>query len=102
MATELFDFAAKQIERRTSFDRLESRGTLRIVLKQAGLEAKTVTASQMCVAIDQLLAEELEKRGIGEAAAICRSLIQSVADAPTNDSDLVKGVDEIFGRLGGN
>ena len=102
MATELFDFTAKQIERRTPFDRLESRGTLRIALKEAGLDAKTVTTSQMRVAIEQVMSEELEKRGVGEAEAICRSLIQSLADAPTNDSDLVKGIDEIFGRLGGN
>ena len=102
MDDNLFDFMAQQIERRTSFDRLESRGTLRIVLRGAGLDAKTVTASQMSVVIERVMPEELEKRGVGEAEAICGSLKQSLADAPTEASKLTSEVDEIFGRLGGD
>ncbi|MCZ6785127.1 MAG: hypothetical protein O7G30_17645, partial [Proteobacteria bacterium] len=63
----LFDFAAEQLEHRTDLDRLEARGTLRIALKAAGLDSRSVTAEQLQVAVEKILPTELTTRGIGDA-----------------------------------
>ena len=39
----------EQLESSSTLDRLEARGTVRLALKQAGLEAGQVTASQLVV-----------------------------------------------------
>jgi hypothetical protein len=46
VAEDFFSFVADQLEECTLLDRLESRGTLRIVLKESGLDPKTVTQKQ--------------------------------------------------------
>ena len=54
MADDLFSFVAGEIEASTSLDRLESRGTLRNLLKTSGLDAKTVTHEQFCVILREV------------------------------------------------
>ncbi len=46
MADSLFEFIAAQLEERTALDKLEARGTLRIALKEAGLDLRAVTPSR--------------------------------------------------------
>ena len=100
MSEELFSFVSEQLELSTSLDRLESRGTLRIVLKRSGTEARTVTRKQVCAAVDQVLPSELEIRGVGDAQAICAALIEQVLGEPEDRWRTAQDVDEIFGRLG--
>jgi hypothetical protein len=99
VASGLFDFVAEQLERGTSLDRLEARGTLRIVCKMAGLEPKTVTPEQLGVLFERVLPGELEKRGVADTAAVCRSLAERVESAPKDRWDQPGDVDEIFKRL---
>lgn len=49
----LFDLIASKLEEATSFNRLEARGTLRIVLKEAGLDIKSLKSDQMKVAVEK-------------------------------------------------
>ena len=79
MAADLFDFAAERLEHHTSLDRLEARGTLRIALKLAGLTAKSVTAGQLCVVLEKIMPDELEKRDVNDAAAACSAVIGSIS-----------------------
>jgi len=103
MATELFDLAAELLEQRTSLDRLEARGTLRIALKSAGVEPKSLTAKQVIVVFEQVLPGELETRGVDDAAATCSSIAKEVVSSPiaaaSGDS---RGAEDIFRRLGGD
>jgi hypothetical protein len=102
MSTELFDHAAEQLERATELDRLEARGTLRLALKQTGLEAKNLTLQQLDVVFEKVMPGELETRGIDAAATTCRTVMAEIrrragsAGAPPTGS-----VDEVFRRLGG-
>ncbi len=100
MAADLFDFAAERLEHHTSLDRLEARGTLRIALKIAGLTAKSVTAGQLCVVLEKVMPDELEKRGESDAAAACSAVIDDLVNspAPTNE-DPATDPDAIFHRL---
>ena len=80
----LFDAVAQALQKRTSFDSLQARGTLRLALKDAGLEAKSVTPAQMRVVLERLLASELRSRGVGDADTVCASLLTVVAAIGAN------------------
>ena len=47
--TAAFGWLCNELERVTTLNRLEARGTVRIALKQAGLESRSVTPDQMRV-----------------------------------------------------
>lgn len=97
--SEVFDFVCDELERRTSLDRLEARGTVRITLKQAGLEPRNVTAQQMSVAVEKLLPGELETRGVSDAGQHCsaiKSELGRMEVAPGADTP-----EAVFERLGG-
>jgi len=102
MSDDLFSFVAEQLERCTPLDRLESRGTLRLVLKKAGFEPKTVTQNQFCVILESVAPAELEDRGVAEAEAICTALIEKIQAEPADRWEAARDVDEIFDRLAGN
>jgi hypothetical protein len=101
VTSKLFDFAADCLERHSTLDRLEARGTLRIALKIVGLDVKRLTGEQMAVIFEQVLPGELEKRGIEDARAICSTVMKDVARAPElAAADASDDADAIFRRLG--
>ncbi len=94
-----FDWLCEHLELATDLDRLEARGTVRIALKGAGLDAGSVTPEQMRVVIERILASELVARGIEDADQKCTQLasgISAVVGSGSSDSP-----DEVFRRLGG-
>ena len=95
-----FEFACQALEAATNLDRLQSRGTMRIALKAAGLEASSVTAPHMLVVLKQVLPAELKNLGIPDPVAICEVLVvqfeNATWDAPTSESP-----ETIFERIGG-
>ena len=101
MSDDLFSFVADHIEQCTPLDRLESRGTLRIVLKDSGLDPKTVTQKQFCVVLESVAPGELESRGVAEARAICTALIEMIQSEPVDRWEDSHNVDKIFDRLAG-
>ena len=101
MAASLFDIAAQRLEESTDMDRLAVRGTLRIALKQAGLDAQNLTTPQLRAVFEKLMPKELEARGVSDAAATCRTAIdtiESIANAAGLKAS--SSPDEIFKRLG--
>lgn len=95
----VFDFVCDKLEQGTALDRLAVRGTVRIALKQAGLEARAVSAQQMGVVLERVLPAELASRGVEGGDALCariRSGLSSVASAAAVDTP-----DAVFQRLGG-
>ena len=103
MASALFDLAAERLEHHTPLDRLQTRGTLRLALKLAGLDVKAVTADQLRVVFERVLPDELETRGVSEAASICHAVIDELASSP-EAQEALRGAspDEVFQRLGGD
>ena len=99
MSDDLFSFVADQMEQCTLLDRLESRGTLRIMLRDSGLDPRTVTQKQFCVVLASVAPGELESRGVVEANAICAALIEKIQSAPAERWEASHDVDEIFDRL---
>ena len=94
-----FEWLCNELEQASSLDRLEARGTVRLALKQSGLEARSVTPDQMKVVIEKVLPAELEARGIADGERICRGLLPGLANVSAGDH--AESPDEVFKRLGG-
>lgn len=96
-----FEWTCAELERSTSLDRLEARGTVRIALKQSGLDVRAVTPEQMKVVIEKVLPDELRARGIDDSDALCSRIARSIQGQGLADDKLELSPDKIFGRLGG-
>jgi hypothetical protein len=93
-----FSFVCEQLEQRTSLDRLEARGTVRIALKQAGLEAGSVVPDQMEVVLERLMPGELASRAVEGAESLCAELIRAVAGLSVETA--ADSPESVFARLG--
>jgi len=97
---EAFDFVCRELEERTSFDRLEARGTVRLALKQAGLDAGGVTPDEMGVVLERVLPAELKSRGVEDPESVCRAIAPGLGGLAT-DGAAADTPDAVFRRLGG-
>ncbi len=95
-----FDFLCGELERESSLDRLESRGTVRIAVKQAGLEPHTAMLQELAVAVEKVLPGELVARGIDDADALCAVLAKRVSEHDAGEAR--ETPEAIFTRLGGS
>ena len=100
MAAWIFEFVADALERRTDLDKLEARGTVRLALKEAGLDARTVTVEQMQVMLEKVMANEIRSRGVNDPDAVCAGIVTALKDSDhesaTTDSE---SPESIFRRL---
>jgi hypothetical protein len=94
-----FEFACNELERATSLDRLEARGTVRLALKATGLEAHSVTPSQMATVMTRVLPKELASRGIENGESTCATIATGLANLP--DEVASDTPEAVFQRLGG-
>lgn len=103
MADALFDIAAEKLEASTQMDRLEARGTLRLALKEAGLDPQRLTIPQLRAVFEKLMPKELEARGVADAAATCADVMEQIASS-ADEAELATATspDDIFKRLGGS
>lgn len=69
--SDAFDFLSEFLEAETPLDRLESRGTVRLMLKKAGLTPRDTDSSQLALVVEKLLAEELAVRGVEMPSGVC-------------------------------
>jgi hypothetical protein len=103
MATDLFDIAAEKLEGSTEMDRLAARGTLRIAIKEAGLDPHKLTIPQLRAVFEKLMPKELDARGVGDAAAKCEATMDEIArSADAIDIASSASPDDVFKRLGGS
>jgi hypothetical protein len=95
-----FEHACERLEQRTELSRLEARGTLRIALKEAGLDPASVKVAELCVVARMVLPNELAARGIADAESICERLRSELAEI--QDSAGIDTPEAVFARLGGS
>lgn len=98
----VFDFTADRLQEATALDKLAARGTVRLALKAAGLDAGAVDTRQMLVVLRSVLPAELAKRGVDDAEAVCQRLGESLAKArlASGSADGADRAAAIFARLG--
>ncbi len=104
MATDLFDIAAENLEGATDMDRLAARGTLRIAVKEAGLDPHKLTVSQLRAVFEKLMPKALDAGGVSNATAACQAVMDEIARSSADASDIASSAspDDIFKRLGGS
>lgn len=102
MAGSIFDQVAAALESRTTLDKLEARGTLRLALKEAGLSADSVTVDQIRVVIEKVLPGELEARGIDAPARVCAQLAAEARNIEATADPAVASPETVFARLAGS
>jgi hypothetical protein len=92
----VFTRTCELLEQHTAFSALEARGTVRLALKGAGLDARTVGRSEMMVAVRSALEKELRQRGVATPEEVCRRILEGIATVePTAASPY-----DVFSRLG--
>ena len=99
----IFDFVSGEIERRTDLGRLESRGTVRLALKEAGFDADAITARQMAVVLERVMPAALTTRGVPDAEATCSQLavsLRAFKDAVEEQGKV--SPESVFARLAGD
>jgi hypothetical protein len=94
-----FDWLCRELEAISSLDRLEARGTVRIALKQAGLEARNVTPDQLEVVARKILPGELAQRAVDWPDSICEQLVAGLKNLDQDGSD-TDSPEAVFDRLG--
>lgn len=95
----IFEWMSSALEQRTALSRLESRGTLRLVLKELGLNPGNVTAKQMQVIVQRVLAPALEKRRVAGAADLCAALAAELESPPVADAAAGRDAYDVFERM---
>jgi hypothetical protein len=75
----VFTATCDELERRSSLERLAARGTVRIALKQAGLDVANVDAAQMAIVLARVLPGELASRGVEDGQRICQDIAAALA-----------------------
>ncbi len=75
----VFEFACNRLEVLSELDSSAIRGTVRIVLRDTGLDAKTVSSQQMVAVLEKVLPAELGSRGVADAEGICTTVSARVA-----------------------
>jgi hypothetical protein len=101
MADDLFTAVALRLEEQTGLDRLEARGTLRIALKRAGVDAKRCVREEIEAVCRTILPEELQRRGVHDPEAVCDALAKSLPEELGRlDAAPASSRDAIFRRLG--
>lgn len=98
--TQAFTIACEKLEQSSSLERIEARGTIRLALKEAGLDAASVTGSQLAVVVDKVLPRELEARGVSDAKSVCASIKSALAAAPDTGGP-GNSPEDVFSRLAG-
>jgi len=99
--SQAFEWLCEAIEAATPLERLEARGTVRIALKQAGLEARTATAAELAVVVAKILPRELRQRGVTDEDVVCSRLTAGLRTLDVGGQPATDTPDAIFRRLGG-
>jgi hypothetical protein len=96
--TPSFTLVCEKLESQTQLGRLGARGTIRLALKEAGLDAAAVTPREMIVVLEKILPAQLRIRGISSPESICRELGASLSTLPREEGG--ETPEHIFARLG--
>jgi len=100
MSASIFDFVSDELERLTRLEKLEARGTVRLALKAAGLDSRTVTTKQMVATLEKVMPNEMRVRGVEAPEQVCRTIVTALeAVHPSSAAASQESPEAIFRRL---
>lgn len=94
-----FDRVAQRLGEWTQLDALAARGTVRLLLKEAGLEVASVSPPQLAAAARHLLPGALRSRGVPEPEALTARICADLATV-SDDAAGRETPERVFARLG--
>jgi hypothetical protein len=101
-ALGVFDYVCQEIERSTKLTGAVARGTVRLALKEAGLDPDSVDVAQMRVVVDELLPAELASHRIDGVEALCERLRDGLSRHQfSGATDRAGAASSVLARLGG-
>lgn len=95
--TQAFQLAADRLSEWTFLDTLAARGTIRILLREAGLEAGSVRAVQLAVVVRRLLPGALRARRVADVEDVSARVageLDALGDGADRDTP-----ERIFARM---
>jgi hypothetical protein len=97
----VFEWACTLVERTLGWSRLQARGTVRLVVRDAGLDPRTLRGYQLRVLATRVLPKELKARGADRVDSLCVALGHCPPEVEA-DARASAPVDpeEVFKRLG--
>ena len=97
----VFDYVCGEIERNTPLDGPITRGTVRLALKEAGLNPDSVDAAGMEVVVEKILPTELAAHRIEGTEELCERLVHTLATRQFNQvADRAGDAASVLDRLG--
>lgn len=96
----VFDWTCAELEKATGLSALQSRGTVRLALNEAGLSPTSVMRKPMMVVLSRILPGELRARGVREAEAICEDIRRRLEAASLEGPERSETPEDVFARLG--
>lgn len=97
-----FEWVCKELAAKGVMSQLEARGTVRLAVKEAGLNPSTITKVPMLIVLSRLLRKQLEIRSVRDAAKIAEGLSAGLERALLNEARGPETPEDIFARLGPN
>jgi hypothetical protein len=96
-----FCWVCDELEKVTSLNRLEARGTVRLTLKEAGFEPGAVNRVQMRTILERMMPTKLESQGIEGASSLCDEMAVAFDAAELGEATPIsESPEEVFQRLG--
>jgi hypothetical protein len=94
----VFEFVCEQVQNEAQLSRLEARGTVRLLLKEVGLDPQVVGKGAAILAVDRFLEQALRVRRVADAGPATARILKALRDSGLEDPD---GEDPaaIFGRI---
>jgi len=99
-SSAVFEWACELLERESGMTRIQARGTMRLVLSDAGLDVSTLTAGQLRVVASKLLAPALKARAILDPERISERMTIVPPDLEAAPASQRESPESIFKRLG--
>ena len=99
--SKAFEIVCKELEEATTLSGIEARGTVRIALKQSGLDASVVGAKEMDVILRMVLPKELTLRGVDAGDAVAEAIATSLKTADLSEEQRADSPEAVFARLAG-
>ena len=97
---QAFMVVCDHLERATSLERPAARGTVRLALKEAGLDAETITPDQMSIVTEKVLPAELQALRIADVDGHCQSIRARLKRLQRGDARATP--EAVFERLAGD
>jgi len=97
--SESFTVVCEHLERATGLDRPAARGTVRLALKEAGLDAGSVTPAQMAIVTEKVLPKELASLRISDVEGHCHAIRGRLKRVTETDGAEGPSPEAVFERL---